>query len=128
MMYRQLTPDLSKGVGYTLDELQEISANTPQFKADPVEIKETPQVDIVTKEQADELTILFSECDPSYVTKVWQTLRKAPISIDEIDQLPASLFDRIRAALMKNRDEFVSKQQEIEECFDNENSSEALEA
>lgn len=111
MMYRQLTPDLSKGVGYTLDELKEISANdhTPYVRHEVQSAVPEVQVDIITKEQADELTIIFSECDPSYVGKVWLTLRKPPISIDTIDQLPASLFDRIRAASIKNRTEYQTK-------------------
>lgn len=112
MMFRQLTPDLSKGVGYTLDELKEI-ADSDSSKYEIIQEKEE-LLDIITKEQADELSILFSECDPVYLGKVWQTLKKPPINIDTIDQLPASLFDRIRTASIRNRDEFRLKAAEEE--------------
>lgn len=113
MMYRQLTPDLSKGIGYTIDELKEISTNE---NSNIVKFEEAEaiveKVETISREQATELIVLFTECDPNYIDKVWQTLRKPPISVETIEKLPASLYERIKAASLKNRDEFRARIEE----------------
>lgn len=116
MMFRQLTPDLSKGVGYTLDELKEIQ---------PVE-QVTQTVDIiqtVSDEQAEELRRILDDCDPVYTEKVWMTLKKPPIAIDNLDKLPLNLFERMKTAALKNREEFQTK-----EVIDEEQNQLCMEA
>ena len=98
MMFRQLTPDLSNGVGYTLEELKEI----PESKYETIE----PIRELISDQQAEELRNVFNDCNPDYIEKVWQTLRKPPISIETLNQLPLSLFDRIHSAALKNRNEY----------------------
>jgi len=113
-MFRQLTPDLSKGAGYTLDELKEIAA----CEAPMARQIEAQAVELVSQEQADELSLVFIECDPEYIEKVWKTLRKPPIGIESLNQLPLHLFDRIKAAASRNRDEYrerISCEEVIEE-------------
>lgn len=120
-MFRQLTPDLSLGVGYTSDELRDI----------PVQEESTKVIEIpkISAEQSRELETIFLECDPLYLEKVWKTLRKHPISIESLEQLPLNLFERIRAAALKNREEYFSTiKQEILEEKDEEMIEEILEA
>lgn len=110
-MFRQLTPDLSKGAGYTLDELKEIAATESYSAHQP-----SPSViESITEDQAQELEVLLSECHPDYSEKVWQTLKKPPISITTLSQLPVPLFERIKAAALKNRAEHWASLQEDEE-------------
>jgi hypothetical protein len=125
MMYRQLTPDLSKGVGYTLDELKEISiSDNSSYQKNEEEVV-PEKIETISRDQANELIIIFTECDPNYIEKVWQTLRKPPISVETIEQLPSTLYDRIKNASLKNRDEFRSKI-EKEHTFDSEEISESV--
>lgn len=104
MLYRQLTPDLSKGVGYGVDELKEISE--PESKIQPINFPEAEVKEVVktiTQEQTDELLDIFDKCEPEYMKKLWGTLSKPPISIQNISQLPADLFDRIKTAALGNQ-------------------------
>lgn len=107
MMFRQLTPDLSKGAGYTLDELKEIQ---------PVETVQSATIQpvCVSEEQAEELRRILDDCDPVYIEKVWNTLKKPPIGINTLDNLPLNLFERIKAAALKNREEFQTKEVVVE--------------
>ncbi len=104
-MFRQLTPDLSLGIGYTSDELKDI----------PVQ-EETKVIEIpkISAEQSRELETIFCQCDPLYLEKVWKTLKKPPIGIESLDQLPANLFERILTAALKNKEEFDLKMKEIQ--------------
>ncbi|MDD4989617.1 MAG: hypothetical protein PHV42_04305, partial [Candidatus Pacebacteria bacterium] len=59
MMFRQLTPDLSKGVGYTLDELKEIAVTEPIPTA---AVEAVVPVDVISQEQANELSSIIGYC------------------------------------------------------------------
>ena len=87
MMFRQLTPDLSKGAGYTLDELKEIAGNNDvqQLTVKPVQ----RTVEVITHEQMECLDRVFSFCDPEYLEKVWETLKKTRLIVT--DNLNCSL-------------------------------------
>lgn len=102
-MFRQLTPDLSLGVGYTSEELRDI----------PV-VEETKVIEIpkISAEQSRELETIFCQCDPLYLEKVWKTLKKPPIAIESLEQLPANLFERIRTAALKNKEEYQASQED----------------
>lgn len=113
MMFRQLTPDLSKGAGYTLDELKEIATTEPIPTQNKAEVEETLS-ETISKEQASELADIFSKCDPQYIAKVWQTLKRTPIAIETLEQLPLMLFERIKAAALRNMAEFEEKNSENE--------------
>lgn len=114
MLFRQLTPDLSKGVGYTLDELKEIAC---------IETTPTPQVltqmqtepEIISKDQAEDLWSIFLECDPEYYAKVLETLKRPPIAIDDLKKLPLHLFERLKTAAIKNRDEYREYRKEADQ-------------
>ena len=104
MLYRQLTPDLSKGIGYGLDELKEISE--PESKIHPINLDEAEVKEVVktiSSEQSAELLTILENCEPEYIKKLWATLSKPPISIQNISLLPEDLFDRIKTAALNNQ-------------------------
>jgi hypothetical protein len=100
MLYRQLTPDLSKGIGYEIDEVREIArAEIQDEKIQPIQ----DIIATITQEQVDEINEIFENCEPDYLSKLWLSLRKPPISIETISQLPAYLYDRIKVAALNNQ-------------------------
>lgn len=106
---RQLFPDVIRGAGYTMDELREIADNSHNFKpTEQIQVLE----EVVSVDQANELINILSECDDAYQHSVWNTLRKLPNPVDKMDQLPLSLFERIKNAARKKRDEYQSLLQE----------------
>lgn len=107
---RQLFPDLIKGAGYTLDELKEIAENSPLpiGESEVVEEKK-PQL---TFDQVEELVALLRECGDEYYMKVFEAIRKPPISLEGFENLPLALYERIKNAALKKREE-VSEAQEF---------------
>jgi len=89
--------------GNTMDELKEIASNNNDSETVEVQAK---IVEVVTKEQANELENILSECDEKYKEAVWNTLKKEPIGIDSLEQLPENLYIRISNAAKKNRDQY----------------------
>lgn len=59
----------------------------------------------IDKEAAKELDGIFKACDPKYVTQVMVTLKKAN-NISSIDKLPVALYERVKTAALKNREEY----------------------
>lgn len=119
MMFRQLTPDLSKGAGYTLDELKEIAGVEGAPPAKKV-VMPVACVETISEEQAMELSLVFQGCAADYVEKVWQTLRKPPIGIEDLKDLPIGLFERIKGAAVRNRDAYQESLAVVEEVEDEE--------
>jgi hypothetical protein len=107
-----MTPDLSKGAGYTLDELKEIAESRSDFEPASV-----PKAEIVTQEQADDLASVLVECDPAYVVRVWQALRRGPDKVENLNQLTVELYERVKMAALKNREDHQAKisVQEVED-------------
>lgn len=64
-----------------------------------------PQIAMtITADQAMELGGLLAECPPEYVDTLSSSLLKQ-FGVQEINKLPISLYDRIKAALIKNKRE-----------------------
>lgn len=99
---RQLFPDVIKGAGYTLDELHEIKDSATR----PAEIK---VIDKVTKEQAEELLDILECCEKDYQAAVMQSIKKPPYNAENLYELPASLYERLKLAAIKKKDEAVAK-------------------
>lgn len=99
---------LSAMVGIAPDEDDdgEEAMNRLKKNQSNANIKPHQVENLITVEQAKELVRILSECDPIYQKKIWATLKKAPISIETIDQLPLSLHERIKNAALKNRDQY----------------------
>lgn len=115
-MFRQMTPDLSKGAGYDMDELREIAGKPSNY----IEVipQEVPPVDLISSEEANDLGQILSECDPLYVDRVWTALKKSPEKIEKLEQLTKPLYERIKAAAIKNREEFCKFKAEVVEDYE----------
>jgi len=111
MLARQLFPDIIKGAGYTMDELQEIAGGRKfgDNKEKVIEIQETKPVEFLSDEQCTELSKVFAECDTAYIQKVWDTLDK--MGIATYKEIPSSMYERIFMAAVKNRDEYRSSKE-----------------
>lgn len=123
-MFRQLTPDLSLGAGYTKEELREI----PVQEELPKESAKVIEIPKISAEQSRELETIFCQCDPLYLEKVWKTLKKPHIAIESLEQLPANLFERIRTAALKNKEEYQASQEDDIFCEEEVVIEEVLEA
>ena len=110
MLARQLFPDVIKGAGYTHDELIEIKSSQPS----QVKRMEEVPLDIISNEQATELMDILSECDSEYQNSVMVFIKKAPVNAESLYDLPTQLYDRVRSAALKKRDEARSKKEEVE--------------
>lgn len=98
-LFRQLFPDLSKGAGYTLDELKEIA--TPVAIESAVEIvEEIPET--FSESQVASLTDLFSKCEPGYLEKVVAHFKKSNPEIEALADFPADTYEKVHAAALKN--------------------------
>lgn len=112
MMFRQLTPDLSKGAGYALDELHEISSKDVKVSQD-VKVSHSETRAKITSDQAIEIEEILNECDPEYKEKVWKTLMAQ--GFKSLENIPEEIFDRIKKAASINRDDYLKKLLEIDE-------------
>ena len=65
----------------------------------------TKAVATITKPQAEELDYLLKGCDPSYQTQFWGFLKKEVSNIQSLDQLPSSMYARIKAGIDKKYQE-----------------------
>jgi len=117
MLARQLFPDIIKGAGYTRDELVEITRSAPAVEATRDEVYE-PEVKVITEEQGDELVELLSECEEEYREQVMSFLKRAPLSVTSLYDLPVGLYDRVRGAALKKAESRKNErmQQEIDQC------------
>ncbi len=100
MLARQLFPDVIKGAGYTHEELVEIKNNAPVAIVQEVQAPE-----VISKEMAEELIDILSECDPIYQNSVMAFIKKSPANADSLYELPISLFDRVKTAALRKREE-----------------------
>lgn len=105
---RQLFPDVIKGAGYTMDELKEIAANSPA-KEESFQYAEVVEVvEKISKEQAEELMSILEFCDSKYQTNVLAFIKKPPYNAHTLYDLPLSLYDRVKLAAIKNKDETIA--------------------
>ena len=98
---RQLFPDVIKGAGYTMDELQEIKDSKQVSYQSPAPI----EVEKITKEQADELIQILDYCSTEYQTNVLAFIKKAPYNAESIHDLPANLYERLKTSSLKKKEE-----------------------
>ncbi len=60
----------------------------------------------ISDAQVKELEALFAKCDPEYVKSVKETLARAPLNVQNIAQIPAEHFEKIKLAAIKKSSEF----------------------
>ena len=121
---RQLFPDIIKGAGYIIEELKEIAGNHSQPQPSTIvdiEIVEEKPVQYINSDQVLELIDLLSDCSDDYRDKVMSSLKKLPKPIENLSNLPEELYDRIKTAAMKKRDEFqaskISMKEDLKEVM-----------
>ena len=69
----------------------------------------------VTKQQAKEIVDLLYKCEISYADSVMAHLKKSvPGFTDDLEQLPASMFERVKLAAIKKAAEYQKYLQEEE--------------
>lgn len=97
--------------------LNAIYSNADPFAPDwdsytPLAVSNAEPSVFETKEKAvapaliKELRALFDECDPTYQEQLMATLAKLPQVVKRFEDIPASLFDKVKNAVKKKRDEY----------------------
>ena len=70
---------------------------------------------MLTKQQAKEIVDLLYKCEISYADSVMAHLKKSvPGFTDDLEQLPASMFERVKLAAIKKAAEYQKYLQEEE--------------
>lgn len=59
----------------------------------------------ISKDQVIELKDIFGECPEAYVASVMTHLEKSSAAVKSLDQLPIELFDRVKSAAVRKREE-----------------------
>jgi hypothetical protein len=76
------------------------------------EMQQADIEEIITKislEQAAELDMILSECDEKYREWVYEYIRKQ-YNTDNLCNLPADIFERMKTAAVKNMEQNYAKQ------------------
>ena len=81
------------------------SADNPYFTAMGVCKEVVSKPDVITSDQANELALVLSECDPSYKMNTMSTLKKN-FGVLDIASVPVKIYDRVYSAALKNRGEY----------------------
>jgi phage recombination protein Bet len=93
---RKAFPAEMSGV-YTKEEMQQ---------ADPIDV--TPKISL---EQASDLEMILDECDARYKTLVYEYIKKS-YNTENLCDLPAEIFTRMKTAAVKNMEQNHAKQKE----------------
>lgn len=100
-------------VGVVADDDDDGERAMPRNNRSDKPQEESPPV--VSRAQAYELGQIIDECDQVYKSQLWASLQKPPFSISSLDQMPLALYDRVKTAAIKKRDEHkTSKVEELE--------------
>jgi len=70
------------------------------------ETKERSSVALISKAQADELEDAYNDCSDDYKKSLMASLKKDPINVTDLSKLPVTLYDKVKTAIIKNRDEY----------------------
>lgn len=71
-----------------------------------------PKEESLNATQAVELSNMFEECDPVYKKQLLDAFAKLPEPVSDIKNIPYSLYEKVRKAVIKNRDEFKRAMQQ----------------
>lgn len=119
MLFRQLFPDLSLGAGYVEDELKEI-ARVEDYKPSieitgehvkPLYIDNQIEVsrETIGAEKALDIKNILIECSEDYQENR-KKFFKDELKIPSMDKIPLDMYEGIRNAALKKRDEFYALQ------------------
>lgn len=127
MLFRQLFPDLSLGVGYVEDELKEIT-KTGDYQNLPVadcEVLRAPQIEVkeekkerpkITKEQSEEIAKILGECSNETLKKVHEFM-SANNMYSYDDLTPVSYKSILEKASKELQEKKKSISEEIQEAL-----------
>ncbi|HEY3526294.1 MAG TPA: phage recombination protein Bet [Nitrososphaeraceae archaeon] len=90
-------------------ELSGIYTKEEMDQADSVEVEVVKSIEYITKEQADELTRIISECDPSKLDVMLEHVRKK-CNGGDITQLPAKCYPKMRELFEDRRLQYLTQQ------------------
>lgn len=85
-------------------EMSGVYTKEEMAQADPIDV--TPKI---TLEQASDLEMILDECDPNYKKWVFEHLKKT-YNTENLCDLPAEIFVRMKTAAMKNMEQQHVKQ------------------
>lgn len=105
------------GVAPDDDDAEASIDRSPKFKKE----EPKPEIQLVTLEQAVELTKILKGCDPDYKVRLWNVLKER--GIQNLQQLPASDFDSMKIKCVANREKYQyslinQKEEEMEKDTD----------
>lgn len=87
---------------------KEVDSLTDHFKHESAKMNEV---------QINDLKKIFNECDPAYQSDLLLTLKKLPIPVNGIEDVPPAIFDRIKQAVQKKRDEHQAMLSQTQSLF-----------
>ncbi len=102
---RQLFPDVLKGA-YTEGEVRDGVIDNPRSTT-PMKVAEA--VEVISKEKSSDLMDLLKKCDNEYIDKLYSFLSKPEYGIETISDLPVSMYERVKAGIIKNVEENTVK-------------------
>jgi hypothetical protein len=73
---------------------------------DKEDIYTAPKSDKITPADAKYLQDMLYECSQEYQNELMTTLRKEPINVTAIGDIPLKLFERIKSAIIRKREEY----------------------
>jgi len=115
MLARQLFPDVIKGCGYSLEELNEIKDSKPFVEKPPA--IEPIQFEKITQEQFEQLDDMIGE-DKVYRDKVMKLL-KDHLHINSLLDLPEHMYNRVMSGAQKNaQDKLKQKEDTCKESIE----------
>jgi phage recombination protein Bet len=85
-------------------EMSGVYTKEEMAQADPIDV--TPKI---TLEQASDLEMILDECDPAYKKWVFEHLKKS-YNTENLCDLPAEIFTRMKTAAVKNMEQQHAKQ------------------
>lgn len=68
-------------------------------------------------ENIAELKKMFDECEPAYQKQLMNTLENLPNPVKSIENIPLSLYDKIKQAVIKKRNEYQEMIKHSDELF-----------
>jgi len=74
--------------------------------------------EFINDDQKRCLEKIFAECDPTYFTQVMKQLKQSQAKIDGLEKLPLGLYERIKNAAEKKKQEYFRSQMGIGEMME----------
>lgn len=124
--HKAITQDITDAFYNRRCNLEAVFANADPFSKDwnqytemgsVDEALESPEAFGVHVNDIAELKKMYEECDPTYQKQLMATLGKLPVPVKSIEDVPVSLFDKIRNAVRAKRDEYKALLAQTDDIF-----------